>query len=74
MTNETKTYKVYTIVKSEKDGQKDFWQPVGRAYPNKDGSLTVRLNALPTNGQLHIREDKADKEANEETNSDEPEE
>ena len=74
MTNETKTLKVYTIVKAEKEGQKDFWQNIGRAYENKDGSLNVRLNALPINGQLHIREDKTDKDSRDDTPSDEPEE
>ena len=72
MTNE-KTLRVYTIVKSDKEGQKDFWQSIGRAFENKDGSLNVRLNALPINGQLHIREDKTEKETNENTASDEPE-
>ena len=74
MTNETKTLKVYTIVKSDKEGQKDFWQNIGRAYENKDGSLNLKLNALPINGQLHIREDKTDKETHEEIIPDAPEE
>lgn len=29
---------------------------VGVAYPNKDGSITVRLNALPISGTLEIRD------------------
>jgi hypothetical protein len=46
---------VYTIVKN---GEKDYWNAVGKAFLNRDGSLTVRLNALPINGQLHIRDPK----------------
>lgn len=45
---------VYTII--EKEGKKASWVRVGVAFTNKDGSLTVRLDALPVNGQLHIRE------------------
>ena len=44
---------VYTIVKN---GEKAFWQKVGRAHVNKDGSWNVYLNALPLNGELNIRE------------------
>ena len=38
---------VYTIVKG---GAKDFWQKIGRACPNDDGSWNVYLNALPLTG------------------------
>jgi len=44
---------VYTIVRN---GEKAFWQKVGRAHVNKDGSWNVYLNALPLNGELNIRE------------------
>jgi hypothetical protein len=47
---------VYTIVKN---GEKAFWQKVGRAHVNKDGSWNVYLNALPLNGELNIRDRKA---------------
>jgi len=49
---------VYTIVKNEKDGEKDYWTRIGVAVDNRDGSLNVLLNALPVNGTLHIREEK----------------
>lgn len=50
-----KTYKlVYTIV--EKGPNRKYWLRVGIAFPNRDGSMTVRLDASPTNGQLHIRD------------------
>jgi hypothetical protein len=44
---------VYTIVKN---GEKDYWNKIGNAFVNRDGSLTVKLNALPVNGNLHIRD------------------
>jgi hypothetical protein len=43
---------VYTILKN---GEKTFWQRIGRAHVNKDGSWNVYLNALPLNGELNIR-------------------
>jgi len=48
---------VYTIVR--KEGRKPYWLNIGAAFVNKDQSLTVRLNALPINGELNIREPKA---------------
>ena len=48
---------VYTIVPRE--GQKNFWLKIGKAFVNKDGSLNVYLNALPLTGELNIRESKA---------------
>ncbi len=53
-----KKYKVvYTVVEREKDGR-SFWLKVGAAFPNRDGSLSVLLDAVPTNGQLQIRDPK----------------
>ncbi len=46
---------VFTIVKN---GEKEYWNKVGTAFVNRDGSLTVKLNALPVNGALHIRDPK----------------
>jgi hypothetical protein len=54
----SKTLIVYTIVSSTREGHDDYWQPIGRAFEDKDGSLNVKLNALPVNGELHIRESK----------------
>ena len=45
----------YTIVKRDKDGRK-FWVRVGAAFVDRDGSLSVRLDAMPVNDQLHIRD------------------
>ena len=46
---------VYTIVERAKDGKK-FWVKVGAAFPNRDGSINVRLDAMPVNGELQIRD------------------
>ncbi len=53
---EGRTWKaVYTIV--ERPGNdKKLWIRVGTAFVNRDLSLNVRLDASPTNGQLHIRD------------------
>ena len=48
---------VYTVVQSE-GYEKPFWVKIGVAFENSDGSLNVRLNALPVNGTLHIRDKK----------------
>ena len=53
--NQKKT--VFTIVK--KEGKDNYWLNVGMAFVNKDGSLNVLLNALPVNGELHIRDFKS---------------
>jgi hypothetical protein len=45
---------VYTIVEGK--GGKSFWVRVGAAFPNQDGSLTLKLDALPVNGTLQVRE------------------
>lgn len=45
---------VYTIVEREKDG-KSFWVRIGSAFHNRDGSIHVKLDAVPINGTLHIR-------------------
>ena len=47
---------VFNIV--ENGNGKSFWIRVGIAFVNKDGSMNVKLNALPVNGTLHIRDKK----------------
>lgn len=42
---------------------KPFWQKIGVAFPNSDGSLNVLLNCFPLDGRIHIRD--AKKESNE---------
>jgi hypothetical protein len=38
-------------------GEKSFWTRVGVAYPNRDGSININLDALPVSGRLQIRSD-----------------
>ena len=71
MSNGTKTLRVYTIIENTNNNEKNYWQPMNWyrlastkdaiaslcvAFVNKDGSLNVKLNSLPLNGSLHIRE------------------
>ena len=56
MANGTKTLRVYNIIENTNDKEKNYWQPIGIAFINRDGSLNVKLNSLPLNGSLHIRE------------------
>ena len=54
MDNPKRVKAVYTVV--PKPEGKDVWLRVGSAFPNRDGSLTVLLDAIPTNGRLQVRE------------------
>ena len=55
MLEENKVKIAYTVVEREKDGR-EFWVRIGAAFVNRDGSLHVRLDAMPVNGKLHIRD------------------
>ena len=44
---------VYQI--SERSG-KSFWNRVGIAFVNNDGSLNVKLDAVPVSGEMQIRD------------------
>lgn len=39
-----------------------YWNRVGIAFVNRDGSLNVKLEALPVSGELHIRDYVPDRE------------
>ena len=45
---------VYTVV--ERSPGKSFWTRVGVGFVNKDASLTLKLDAVPVNGTLQVRE------------------
>ncbi len=45
---------VYTIV--ERPNAKARWVRIGIGFVNHDGSVNVRLDAMPVNGTLHIRD------------------
>jgi hypothetical protein len=44
---------VYVITKRDR---KSYWNRVGVAFVNQDGSINVRLEALPVSGELQIRD------------------
>lgn len=46
----------YVIVE-RKGYDKPFWSRVGTAFFNRDGSINVLLDSLPTNGKIQLRED-----------------
>jgi hypothetical protein len=51
---------VYTIV--ERGEGKSHWIRVGTGFTNRDGSLSLRLDAMPVNGRLQVRDwDPADR-------------
>lgn len=39
-----------------------FWTKVGKAFENRDGSVTLKLDALPLSGMLQIRDEDKDRE------------
>ena len=59
MEDQTRTMKaVFTIVErgSSNGLTKSYWTRVGVGFVNKDGSITLRLDCLPINGTLQVRE------------------
>jgi hypothetical protein len=50
-----RVFKVFTII--EKPGSdRGYWLEIGVGSQNRDGSLSVKLDALPFNGMMQIRE------------------
>jgi hypothetical protein len=47
-------YKVAYVITERND--KTYWTRIGVAFTNKDGSINVKLDALPTSGTLQIRD------------------
>ena len=52
--NRTDTKAVFAITER---GEKSFWTRVGAAFTNRDGSITIQLDALPVSGKLQIRDE-----------------
>lgn len=46
--------KIYTIV--EKPGSKGIWLEIGVASENRDGSISGKLDCLPVNGSIQVRQ------------------
>jgi hypothetical protein len=51
--NGRKPWAAYNIV--ERSGRR-FWNRVGSAFHNHDGSMNIYLDALPRDGKIQIRE------------------
>lgn len=50
---------IYTIVDiPPRNGapERKHWLRIGTGFPNRDGSFNIKLDALPTNGTLHMRD------------------
>ena len=46
--------------KMTEGGARTFWTRIGKAYDNKDGSTTLKLDALPLSGTLQVRDEGQD--------------
>lgn len=66
---EAKTKAVYTIVERQ---QKSRWVRIGIGFVNRDGSINVRLDAVPVNGKLHLRDYRKKDDDSGEADSDSP--
>ncbi len=57
---------VFTIHESDKAGpdgkKKSFFVRIGVGYVNGDGSINLKLNALPVNGTIHVRNHESQEE------------
>lgn len=55
--NGTKRLGVYAVVEKDADGNKKFWPKIGVAFVNRDGSMSLLLDALPLGtNKLQVRE------------------
>jgi len=54
---ETQMRIAYTITER---GERTYWTRIGVAFTNRDGSITVRLDAVPVSGTLCLRAAKSD--------------
>ena len=66
-------YRAYTVIKRE--GEDDFWQPIGAAFAHKDGKgFNVTLQCFPIDGKIVLRvpNDDAPKPRREERRQDTP--
>jgi hypothetical protein len=53
-------YRAYTVIKRG-EGQEDFWQALGAAFPHQDGKgFNIVLQALPIDGKIVLREPQED--------------
>jgi hypothetical protein len=55
----SRPWAAYNIV--ERSGRR-YWNRVGSAFHNRDGSMNIFLDSLPRDGKIQIREDDRDRE------------
>jgi hypothetical protein len=53
----------YNVV--ERNGRR-FWNRVGSAFHNRDGSMNIYLDSLPLGGKIQIREDDRNRDSTKE--------
>jgi len=59
-----KSLAVYAIIERKDAAKPPIWLKVGAAFPNRDGSLTLLLDAFPTStNRLQVREQRPFDEA-----------
>lgn len=57
--NGSKRLAVYAVPETKEGEKKKFWPKIGIAYVNRDGSITLYLEALPLGtNTLQVREQK----------------
>jgi len=50
----------YTVTER---GDRTFWTRIGVAFTNRDGSINVKLDAVPVSGMLCLRSAKTEQKA-----------
>lgn len=48
-------YKVVYAIIENKNG-KSFWNRIGAAFTNRDGSITIKLDCVPLGGTMQVRD------------------
>lgn len=48
------TMKIVYVITERND--KSYWNRIGVAFINRDGSINVKLDALPVSGEMQIRD------------------
>jgi hypothetical protein len=51
--NKAEMKMVYAITER---GGRSFWTKIGVGFMNKDGSITLKLDAIPVSGQVQVRD------------------
>lgn len=52
----TRPFRVVWSISEPKNGGKSFWTKIGAAFTNRDGSITLKLDAIPLGGTAQIRD------------------